>query len=206
MSQVKQLVIDISSYWHAGSGRTSGSHVDRLVEKNSNGLPYLNGRHNKGLIRDAVARAEHWGWFDDLPAIDTNSLSLTEWLFGTHSNSNTSSDDTRFDSVAGQLLISNATLSTQEMDILSKQPDLRAKLYRHLFSTAIEHATGTAKEHSLRGIEVVIPLTLTAEIECLDSHQAPQTFEYLSRAITLIDHVGGMRNRGLGRATLSLKD
>ncbi len=205
MSQSKTLVIEISSYWHAGTGRTSGSHVDSLVEKTASGLPLLNGRHNKGLIRDAVYRAEDWGWFDDLPALDTQGLSVTDWLFGSRNNSE---DDTRFDTSSGQLIVSNATLTADEATILEddKNVELRKKLYRHIFSTAIEHATGTAKEHSLRGIEVVIPLTLSAELECLDGQQADLVFQYLERAISLIDHVGGMRNRGLGRATLSLTD
>lgn len=204
MSQSKKLIMDISSYWHAGTGRTSGSHVDSLVEKTASGLPLLNGRHNKGLIRDAINRADDWGWFKDLSEIDTQGLSLTDWLFGSRHHSE--ADDTRFDTSAGQLIVSNATLSANEVMTLEADIELREKLYRHIFSTAIEHATGTAKEHSLRGIEVVIPLTLCADIECLDSQQADVVFQYLERAISLIDHVGGMRNRGLGRATLSLTD
>ena len=206
MSQIKQLTIDIASYWHAGTGRTSGSHVDRLVDKTSDGLPYLNGRHNKGLIRDAVSRADSWGWFNDLAPIQTEGQPLTDWLFGSRPDGD--NDETRFETTSGQLLISNATLTKFEAHTLTRAENaaLRKNLYRHIFSTAIEHATGTAKEHSLRGIEVTVPLTLTAEVECLDSQQAELVFAYLDRAISLIDHVGGMRNRGLGRATLSLKD
>ena len=199
----QQLKIDILSYWHAGSGRTSGSHVDSLVGKNTQGLPYLNGRHLKGLLRDAVMRAEAWGWFDSLSVNKPDHLSLTDWLFGTRAA--TGGDDmTRFETTAGIISISNGELLEAEVTALTHDETLKVALYSHLFSTAIEHDTGTAKKHSLRGIEVVIPLTLYAEIDCQHS-TSEIIFEQLNKACSLIDHVGGMRNRGLGRAKLTIE-
>ncbi|WP_421847606.1 RAMP superfamily CRISPR-associated protein [Marinomonas sp.] len=201
----QQLTINITSYWHAGTGRTSGSHVDSLVEKDASGLPFLNGRHLKGLLRDAITRANEWGWFDDLPSLEHGQSSLPDWLFGTRPTNTDSDVETRFNTVPGIIAVSNAQLPSADGNLLANAPELRSELYRHIFSTAIDHHSGIAKEKSLRGIEVTIPLSLYAEVECNDS-QAEQVFQYLSKAIHLIDHVGGMRNRGLGRAQISLSE
>jgi CRISPR/Cas system CSM-associated protein Csm3 (group 7 of RAMP superfamily) len=58
------LTIDIRGYWHSGTGRGSGSHLDALVDTAHDGLPYLSGRHIKGLLRDA----------NGLPAVPGSSL------------------------------------------------------------------------------------------------------------------------------------
>lgn len=204
----KQLTVAIHSYWHAGTGRTSGSHVDSLVEKDKNGIPLLNGKHLKGLLRDAVSRAAYWGWFDDLELPVANQA-LAGWLFGSQNNSVNEDDSSRFDTTAGLIFVSNAELPLSDHMILSKKGSekLKAGLFRHVFSTAIDEQTGTAKDQSLRGIEVVIPLTLNAEITFNgDQQAATEVFNVLEKSLSLIDHVGGMRNRGLGRATLSLDD
>ena len=206
----KQLTVEIHSYWHAGTGRTSGSHVDSLVEKNNSGLPLLNGKHIKGLLRDAVARAADWGWFDEqVQGLPVSAKALEAWLFGTRNASDNSDDSSRFDTTAGVVFVSNAELPEADRLILSQKEssELKTGLFRHVFSTAIDEETGTAKDHSLRGAEVVIPLTLHSEITFNgDEKAAPAVFEILTQSLSLIDHVGGMRNRGFGRATLSLDE
>lgn len=204
----KQLTVAIHSYWHAGTGRTSGSHVDSLVEKDNAGIPILNGKHLKGLLRDAVSRAAHWGWFDDLQLPVANDA-LASWLFGTHNNSDNVDDSSRFDTTAGLLFVSNAEIPEADRLMLSKKgaEKLKAGLFRHAFSTAIDEKSGTSKDRSLRGAEVVIPLTLYSEITFNgDDDVATNVFKILEQSLSLIDHIGGMRNRGLGRATLSLDD
>ncbi|MBJ7556673.1 RAMP superfamily CRISPR-associated protein [Marinomonas spartinae] len=201
----QQLTINITSYWHTGTGRTSGSHVDSLVEKDASGLPFLNGRHLKGLLRDAITRADDWGWFNDFPILEHGQSSLPDWLFGSRPTNTDPANETRFNTVPGIIAVSNAQLPSSDYEILANEPELKSELYRHIFSTAIDHHSGVAKEKSLRGIEVTVPLTLYADIDCNDS-QAEQVFQYLNKAINLIDHVGGMRNRGLGRAQLNLSE
>jgi len=207
----KQLTVEIHGYWHAGTGRTSGSHVDSLVEKDDLGLPLLNGRHLKGLLRDAVSRAVHWGWFDELQQdLPVNIDDLENWLFGSQStNDNSDDDSSRFNTTPGTLFISSAQLNEGDREILSGEDatELKAGLFRHIFSTAIDEKTGTAKNRSLRGAEVVIPLTLYSDITFNgDANIATTVFKVIEQALSLIDHVGGMRNSGLGRATLSLSE
>jgi len=203
------LQIDILSYWHAGTGGTSGRHVDRVVDKTAAGLPLLNGKHIKGLLRDAVARSYHWGWFTESP-LPTHSGDLIQWLFGTRNEAN-DDDSSRFTTESGKIFIGNALLPEADQNILNNAPLLCSSLYRDLFSTAIDSdsetgvSRGIAKDNSLRGIEVVVPVTLYADVDCdLPKDQAEAIFEMLKQAISLIDHVGGKRNSGLGRAKLSL--
>lgn len=198
----QQLKITISSYWHAGTGRTSGNHVDRLVEKDQNDLPFLNGRHLKGLIRDAVQRAEAWNWYDN--TFEHTHSSLSEWWFGSQSSTVSTNTMARFETFPGVIAVSNATLLDHEIAALNENPALKTGLYTSLFSTAIDHQTGTAKDQSLRGIEVAVPMTLVAEIECSDE-KAKDIFTAISKAVSLIDHVGGQRNRGLGRCEMTLQ-
>ncbi len=82
-------------------------------------------------------------------------------------------------------------------------------LYRPIFSTAIGHKTGTAEEKSLRGIEVIVPLTLQVELEFVESSQHPLSAKWidvLRPALHLIRAVDAHRSRGLGRAVLKLPE
>jgi len=55
------LVLDLVSYWHAGTGRGDGPSVDAVVARTKEGLPYLPGRTVKGLVREAVRLAQRAG-------------------------------------------------------------------------------------------------------------------------------------------------
>ena len=84
---------------------------------------------------------------------------------------------------------------------------LRPALFRHIHATAISEETGSALPGSLRGVEVVVPLRLEAQIDAmLDQRLPPNWFEALRAALPLVRAVGAHRNRGLGRASLSLEE
>ena len=72
----------------------------------------------------------------------------------------------------------------------------REFLYKKISSTAIDAKTKTAKEFTLRDIEVVIPLTLYGEVFNVKDK------EILLKAFKLIKRVGLNRNRGLGRCEI----
>ncbi len=190
-----QLNIDLKSYWHAGGGRDAGSVYDAIVQRDPDGLPILPGRHLKGLLRDAVMRAEAWGWdyFEG----------LTDTLFGKRNPVDGG------ESQQGCLRISDATLpETQQNWLASKSgKGLLPGLFAGLYSTAVEYATGTARNHSLRGIEVTIPLLLQARIEPLPGTTLPDGWhERIREVLPLIDAVGAHRSRGLGRAVITLEE
>ncbi len=189
------IIIDLTSYWHAGGGRGAGRVYDAVVHRDRDGLPVLPGRHLKGLLRDACARAEAWSW----PGFERGT---TAALFGEAPETVTDRPPK-----PGCLRVGDATLPEDLSRWLAT--DGRAylpHLFRGLYSTAVEHETGTAEKHSLRGMEVTVPLTLTARIEPLPGRQAPEDWpQRIEAALCLIDAVGAHRSRGLGRAHLSLE-
>ena len=89
----------------------------------------------------------------------------------------------------------NEQFSNLELPVLTKKEIEKNKefLYKKISSTAIDNDTKTAKEHSLRDIEVVIPITLYGEVENIEDK------DKILKALKLIKRVGLNRNRGLGR-------
>jgi CRISPR/Cas system CSM-associated protein Csm3 (group 7 of RAMP superfamily) len=213
LSHHAELLLNFSGYWHAGSGRSSGNHLDALCERDASGLPYFPGRQLKGILRHAVRRAEAWGWMDDQPLPEGPVTTHEELLFGSASQS-----EARHHTFPGLLQVDSGCLPKTEGDWLA-QPDkasLRAQLFDELFSTAIKE-DGTAQQYSLRGIEVCIPVTLHAalglRVTALDLALRTQQEKWLAHAkpwsalkisLHLIDALGANRSRGLGEATVSL--
>ncbi|MGB0723324.1 MAG: RAMP superfamily CRISPR-associated protein [Gammaproteobacteria bacterium] len=218
------LTIDIHGYWHNGTGRGSGSHLDAIVDTGHDGLPYLSGRHIKGLLRDAVYKAERWRQLDGFLTEATDpAITITDVLFGKRNEPE--SRIPRDETTVGTLRIANAQLPREIRQWLAQEHEHRryaSHLHRDLSSTAIDGLTGVARSRSLRGIQVNVPLTLSASIEAAlppqvgptgpdeVAHQrerdriAQQWQEVLDRCLPLIRAVGAQRGRGLGRASLSL--
>lgn len=207
------LRLDLSNYWHAGSGRGSGYHLDALCERDTDALPILPGRQLKGLLRHAVRRAEAWGWLTDHSLPEGPLQHHETLLFGSASQS-----VERSNTHPGMLLIDSARLSAEERHWLAadEQAELRVELFGELFSTAINEE-GSAKHFSLRGTEVCIPvrleaplaLALTSQHEAVREQQkhylqSGAGWRALKAALPLVDAIGAHRTRGLGEARLEL--
>lgn len=193
------LHIGLQSYWHAGTGRGLGAAVDAAAYRDSDGLPALPGRHLKGLLRDALEQAQVWRWDGHADG------ALLHSLFGQRTESAQAGQVP----ASGLLRVSDARLPDDLCAWLrqDEQRGQRAALFRILQSTAVDDSTGSAKDGSLRGIEVVVPLDLQARIEPLPGVTPPADWaERLREVLPLIPAVGGHRTRGLGRALLSLKE
>ena len=208
----KTIYIDLKSYWHAGSGRSAGTFVDAIVHKNADGLPLIGGRHIKGLLRHAFAKAEAMGWFKNITLPEGPTSSLEALLFGSMSQ-----QEGRYTTLPGMLFVSDACLPDGEANWLSKpeQAMLKQYLYTHLSSTAINE-NGSAKEDSLRTIEVTLPMTLEASLQLSavavdETHRAQQEawlqqndpWLPLIEASAMIESVGASRSRGLGEALIT---
>ncbi len=192
---VATLMIDIQSYWHPGTGRGSSFHLDAVTHTGPDGLPRLPGRTLKGLLRDAVYRAEQWDW----PTVPPGS---TEALFGPLGRDG---QPTR----PGLLRVSDATLPDEVATYLATEAgnSLVSGLYREHFSTAIDAATGVAASRSLRGMRVVVPLTLEALVAEIPGVAAvPDWRTRLAAVFPLVTAVGAQRTRGFGRAHLRWKE
>jgi hypothetical protein len=200
MSAPTTLVFDIRSCWHPGTGRGGGTRLDAVTHRDRSRLPALPGRTVKGLVRDAVYRWECFGGY--YPANERPEVSCTEQLFGPHGEG--------AETWPGLLRFSSATLPEEVAEYLAATPELAAGLYRSHFSTAIERESGTALKNSLRGIEVVVPLTLYAKVVTLPGarhRDLEQDWPRLLRAaLPLLRAVGAHRSRGLGRARVTLPE
>ena len=188
-----QLKIDIQSYWHPGTGSGRGADVDAIVYRDAEGLPRLPGKSLKGVLRNAVSR---WEQFTQ----SASETSLADQLFGAGADDG----DTWF----GLIRVSDAVLADDVCHYLKQDKNLATGLYRTMHSTAIDHSTGVATNKSLRGIEVVIPLTLYATLDEVPSakYKVPDWQEKLKSALPLIQAVGAHRSRGLGRVVVSLEE
>ncbi len=185
------LRIEIQTAWHPGTGRGSSFHLDAVTHQGADGLPRLPGRHLKGLLRDAVYRAETWNWAE-VPG------GTTETLFGPLGRAGA---ETR----PGLLRISDATLPPELAAYLATGEGkcLVTGLYREHFSTAIDQRTGVALGRSLRGMRLVVPLTLEAIVaEVPGAARLPDWRTRLGAVLPLIGAVGAHRSRGFGRAVL----
>jgi CRISPR/Cas system CSM-associated protein Csm3 (group 7 of RAMP superfamily) len=206
------VTIELTSYWRAGTGRGSAGRLDALCLRDRDGLPYLPGRTLKGLLRDAVDRAEQWGWFDDLsPSGEDSSGTLVQRLFGqagfhrsdaAGEGSLTPIRNTR----SGTLAIANATLpETDRRALASAEAVWRRRLFEVVNTTAMDPETGTALDKTLRAEEVALPMTLEAHVSPLAG--APETWrEVLDRALPLVRGLGSGRSRGFGQCRLTLVD
>ncbi len=192
-----QLTLDIRSYWHPGTGRGSGTHVDAIADTDQHGLPFVAGKHLKGLFRDAVWRLQQWGQLNSHPG------EIANILFGSRNveDENLASRD---NTESGQLRFSNASLPEDIQQWLAQTEQLaqRKELFRDIYQTEIAQKSGVAKPGSLRGIQAVIPLQLNAEIEWIgmqDSYYREHWQSIVTLALPLIRAIGGQRNRGYGR-------
>jgi CRISPR/Cas system CSM-associated protein Csm3 (group 7 of RAMP superfamily) len=193
------LSIQFQEYWHVGSGRGEGKHLDAVVDKDVVGLPYVPGRMLKGLLRDACLRLETWGHPDF-------HVGFTQIHFGSRPDGATDKA-ARHSTQQGCLYLSNAVLAPNihAWLALPSQVEARQALYRQIHATAIDETRGCALKNSLRGIEVVVPVALSAtlDIECAEPESIAQK---LRIALPLIQSIGAHRSRGLGRAHLALGD
>lgn len=175
--------IEFFSQWHCGSGTSAGADVDELVVKDMYGMPFLPGKTVKGLVREAVENYIQFGECAD-GTVDTKGI---EECFGTEGEK------------AGCCHFTDATLSKVEYESI-KETGLQKHLYRKLTTTAIGE-DGTAQEHSLRSMEVVVPCTLHGTIT-----DVPESMdEVIVKSLGLIKRLGQKRNRGLGRCDFSIE-
>lgn len=194
-----QLKFAFHGFWHVSTGRGGGAVLDMLSHRDADGLPCLPGRSVKGLLRDAVYRAECWGYL---------GAGTTEAWFGSLTNVQEAEHQiSLLETKPGCLGVSDAVVDPEVGEFLryQKKTDpkdaetLLAGFFHPIAATAMKD--GVAQDKSLRSIEVVIPLDLYAELH------APQDWPgaELEKCLPLIQAAGGGNNRGLGRVSVTLE-
>ncbi len=179
--------IEFFSYWHAGSGLSGGTDANLTVIKNHLGLPYIPGRSLKGLLREAADFIHHF---------QPNKMpeDFIHTIFGLGDD-----EEKKQTEKAGQCYFGNAELSQYLSEKIKEQK--KELLFKTLASTAID-ANGLAKDHSLRRMEVCIPLTLYASIENFPAD--PDNLLRLEQCFQWTKRMGSNRTRGLGPCQFSL--
>ncbi len=182
-----QAVIEILSYWHAGTGLGLGVLADAITLKDENRLPYLPGKTLKGLFREAFQILEDSG---NIPS------ETTVKYFGEA----TSPDSEIINAESGCCFFTNANISKDLKNYLLERTNERDCLYETISSTKLNDK-GMAEDKSLKTIEVCMPVTLSGIIETKES----TNFDYFKKAAGLIRNLGSHRHRGLGRCKITVK-
>ena len=223
------IKVAIESWWHAGSGRGGGDDFDAQVVRDGHGFPYLPGRHLKGLLRHAALCLTEWAgesddcWKDGqffVSAFGKEAGVPGADLNGDKNNAfpaRVERGRTRHETVPGSLTVSDARLPQGVRTALANDDRAMRELFSRISATAIDPESRTAKRKALRTVEVVLPVTLVAELEwdAADrSHLLPRAdrqddfeemwMECIEDCLPLIRAVGAHRTRGLGRARLTL--
>jgi hypothetical protein len=197
--ETRHLVIELLDTWHVGTGRSRGQHLDAVVERDAQGLPFLPGRTLRGLLRDAAECLAAWGHVSE---------ATLHALFGELSDVEGPGPSVR--SRPGALRLSDARLSPELAAWLAApgNASLRQALYLESFQTAIDPKTGVPKPHTLRGIELTVPLSLQAELEVvgLSEAQTQEALQLLAACLPLVRAVGAHTSRGHGRAQISFQE
>jgi len=177
--------IEFFSHWHVGSGLSVAGDVDMAVLKEENNLPYISGKTLKGLLRHA---AETIHAFQE-------ELITSRFIKEAFGEKTSPGDDKES---VGHCFFSNAYLSTELQDHIDYKET--SFFYQKIASTAICEKKGTAKNTSLRKMEVTIPLVLSAEIAEIKEGWELQ-FEII---LKMVKRMGLARHRGFGRCEFSI--
>lgn len=187
------LSLDLRNYWIVSAGYGLGALHDEVCVRDPDGLPYVPGRHLRGLLRHAVACLDAPG-----------AGSVASILFGGRAGAETS-EEAEGTAREGCLRVDSAELPSQERAWF-RRPENREKtglLYRTLYATAVESETGTAANRTLRTIEVAVPLRLEARIRPLKPCPDGTDWKASIRdALPLIRAVGKHRHAGMGRVVV----
>jgi CRISPR/Cas system CSM-associated protein Csm3 (group 7 of RAMP superfamily) len=184
--------IEFFSDWHLSSGLSVAGDVDTAVIKAENGLPYIPGKTLKGMLRHAA---------DMILAYQTDyqgiNADFVKKVFGLKTDPNNPKDDDK--EAVGQCFFSDAHLSSELQNSIIKA-EQQPFLYRKISSTAIDAATGIAKNQTLRKMEAAVPLVLSAYIADVAKDDEAK-FNILFQ---LVKRMGLQRHRGFGRCQFSI--
>lgn len=199
------VLFDISSYWHAGTGRGSGPGADAVVFTTAGGLPCLPGKTVKGLLKEAVRGAVAAGVVDAaklLTYFGSSTLGATRG--GVHRVTELEAE--RFRTSPGSLRFESAILGAAPEESAAWErwaaghAGERGRLFHYLASTKLDER-GVAADKTLRRIQVAVPMTLRAEVSS-DEAEGLGWVSALTAAAPFLDALGSHRNRGLGRVTV----
>lgn len=212
-STALNLNIRFLSDWHVGSGLEQPGGPDQLVQRDTDGLPYIPAKTLTGVLRDAAEQAA--SALDSRPGGRWHQWVL--WLFG--------DQPTRKEILNGlaprpaALSVRPARLVEGLRQILGDDPglnELQRRMRQELRdSLAFEKAgvrigdSGGADDGSLRQIEMIrggVQLTssVSLDLEGLSDAERNLALGLFSLSSATVARLGGKRRRGAGRVQLTV--
>lgn len=167
-----RYIIELSSFWHIGSGVGSGNNEDAIVIVDDNGVPYIPGKSIKGLVKDSARLLNR----SLKPPISIDNL------FGIES-----------DHYEGEGALKFSNAYPIAYDKIKEYPEIMKSSRRQISMN--EH--NVANDQSLRKIQVIRPCKLIGEIDEIPDE--PDDSRHVKKCLELIKFIGGNRTRGLGR-------
>lgn len=199
------LRLHMLSDWHIGTGNAAHGYIDRLVQRDQDGLPHVPAKTLAGVWRDACELAAH--------ALDSGPAGVwhvwVEDLFG--SQHQLAQGPRPGASRPARLVIDGALRMPGRVgEVLRGRPLVRQAVTFHKVGVAIDPETGAAAEDLLRVEEMAragVELRGTAEVRelsRLDPAQQEAAVALLRSGARLLESIGGRRRRGAGRCRLEL--
>jgi len=186
------LSLDIRGYWIVSAGYGLGALHDEVCVRDPDGLPYVPGRHLRGLLRHAVA---------------CQDAAMADVLFGERIDGQATSVGEPEGTVAGGCLrVDSAQLPGRERDWFRHpgHKNDRKLLFRTIYATAVDPDTGTAANRTLRTIEVAVPLKMKAHVSTLAACPGGRYWRTaILQALPLIRALGKHRHGGMGRVVVT---
>lgn len=202
------LEFTLLSYWHCSTGKGEGPGADLLAIRDASGLPYVPGRTVKGLLRHAVE------WLDELEGVQVNAPNSATAIFGTGIPDSGGDkrvrklEEARHSTQAGTVRVDSAELGADQAardQWRAWATDKAGKAMIPFLTTTVASTRmnefGVAQDRTLRMVEVVVPLTLFAELES----DEPGHLARIEQALPLLRELGTGRNRGFGRVHVSVR-
>jgi hypothetical protein len=185
------IKIQFLDWWQAGTGKSGDGDADIIAHRDQWGCPALPGSQLKGILREAAK--DRLGWSED---------EITPY-FGEATKKSTPG----LAQSGGLAFPENATLTSVEQGWFHANPGALGGLFSMLHATAIDEKTGTAKDRSLRLIEVAVPVTLTADIDWIGKKEPPENWiKQLDMLCALTPAFGKQTHDGMGRAIACCKE
>lgn len=194
------LRIDFLSDWHCGTGQGRHAGVDRVVARDSAGLPYVPAKTLLGLWRDACEKAA-FGLDDGVAGEWTKLVGV---IFGAPAGA---ADDP--DTAGGIITVRPARLPSEWRAALignhSTRRMLREALTVERYGVKIDESSGIAEDDTLRLVERArsgLPLGTGFSVAVPSSQWAVELL--LQAGAALWHHIGSNRRRGAGRCEVTL--
>lgn len=197
------LRVEFESDWHVGAGQGRHGSLDRLVLRDSDGLPYVPGKTLFGIWRDAAEQL--------CDALGSDWKPWRDLLFGSQPPRTSRGERLPEPQPAGLEVRPARIGDALRAHLLAPDAQvLRSALTFAKPGVKIDQASGRADDKHLRFEEMARAGTVL-EAKCRLDERVPEdgleaAAHFLAAAAGLVGRLGGKRRRGAGRCTWKLPD